>query len=136
MAVTAVSPTAQKPKHHVTLSDGTTTVGLIAVRAPRNKAGEYITSPDENAIDIAPSQPLAIQTSQGNSEYSDREWPYMTLEQKDWSGGRGGETFEDDKSRYFDGYRVNTWRQSTGRRLRLRVRRQPAHDGRPRPPDH
>lgn len=109
--VDEVSPSAQKPKHHVTLSDGTTTVGLIAVKQWSDKQGEIITAPDENQIRVDPSQPLAIQTSQGNSEYSDREWPYMTLEQKDWSGGRGSETFEDDRSRYFDGYRVNTWRE-------------------------
>lgn len=109
--VDAVSPIAEKPKHHITLSDGVTTVGLIAVKTGTDKSGEIITNQDENAIDVRPSQPLAIQTSQGNSQYSDREWPYMTLIQEDWSGGRGGETFEDDKTRYFDGNRVDTWRE-------------------------
>jgi len=33
-------------------------------------------------------------------------------EQRDWSGGRGGEFFSDDPSRYFDGY--NIWAPSSG----------------------
>ena len=111
--VDAVTPTSEKPKHHITLSDGTTTVGLIAVKRWTNKDGEIITTQDENQIDVSPSQPLAIQTSQGDSAYSDREWPYMTLVQESWAGGRGGETFEDDKSRYFDGERVNAWREGS-----------------------
>ena len=80
--VDAVSPTAQKPLHHVTLYDGTTRVGLIAVKSWEDNSGEIITAPDENKIRVDPANPLAIQISQGDTEYGDREWPYKTLEQK------------------------------------------------------
>lgn len=97
---TAVTPTQDTPRHHLTLSDGSTTVGFILTDSQGNT--------NELAIKRYPLQRTALQTSQGNTKYSDLQLPYMSIAQDDWSGGRGNEVFEDDVSRYNDSYRVQT----------------------------
>lgn len=97
---TAVSPTDRVPKHDITLSDGTDTIGIVIT----GEDGK----PNHRAIQETPIQRTALKTSTGENKYSDFELPYMSLAQDDWSGGRGGLNFEDDKTRYYDGYRINT----------------------------
>ncbi len=102
---TAVSPTETEPKYHVTLSDGVTTVGMVIYgNAARS------TKRDHTNILRAPLTRTAIKTSVGDNQYSDFELPYTSIPQDNWSGGRGSETFEDNTSRYYDGYNVNTTR--------------------------
>lgn len=95
---TATSPTTQTPKHHVTLSDGTDTLGFVLV----DGSGQ----PNHRAIQRNSVTRQAIKTYSGNGKWDDFEPPYITAAQDDWAGGRGGEIFEDDTSRYSDGYGV------------------------------
>jgi hypothetical protein len=104
---TAASPTSTEIKHHVTLTDGTTTLGFIAGRI--NDKGFF--NPDVRSINRFPLERHALKTYQGQSKYDDSQWPYITIAQDDWSGGRGSETFDDDVSRFFDSYRVDTTRE-------------------------
>ena len=48
----------------------------------------------------------ALLASQGQSEYSNYEPGYMRIEQSDWSGGRGLNDLDKDKTRYYDASRV------------------------------
>ncbi|KKL95939.1 hypothetical protein LCGC14_1849560, partial [marine sediment metagenome] len=50
-----------------------------------------------------------LKGSSGEGTYADFEPPYIPVVQNDWSGGRGQEDFERDRSRFFDSYRTNTW---------------------------
>lgn len=98
----AVSPTSVNPEYDVTLTDGTTTLGFVVV----NETGEK----DYRGFRDRPIEQTAIKTSQGDNSYSDRAWPYIVLAQEDWSGGRGAAIFEDDKTKFYDSYRVQTER--------------------------
>jgi len=52
---------------------------------------------------------LSIKMQQGDTYYSDREPPYASIEQRDFSGGRGWDKLERDRSRFYDSYRTQTW---------------------------
>lgn len=97
---TVVSPTAQKPAHDITLTDGATTVGFVLTDA----SGK----PNPQAITDSPQQRTAIKTSSGDSKYSDLQPPWGTWVQDDWSGGRGVEWVDDDKSRFSESEGVTT----------------------------
>jgi hypothetical protein len=47
--------------------------------------------------------------SQGGTKYADLQGPYISLPQSDWSGGRGQEDAENDSTKFFDSYRMNTF---------------------------
>jgi hypothetical protein len=83
MTVT-VTPTTTNPTHHISLSDGSSTVGFIL----RNGRGDT----DPRAITRRPRQ---------NGQYS----PFT---QTDWGGGRGIKDAQADRSRYADGKRAIT----------------------------
>lgn len=82
MTVTA-NPTTTAPTHHVSLSDGLTTLGFIL------RSGNRI---DPRAITRRPRQ-------QGQ---------YSPFTQNDWGSGRGIKDAQADRSRYADGKRVIT----------------------------
>ena len=86
--------------HHVSLSAGGKTIGLIAC----NSAGEA----DGRAIVRSPMNRTAMKTTTGNQKYSDYEPPWTPIAQEDWSGGRGSNDFDKDTTRYRDGFRANT----------------------------
>lgn len=100
MTATAVSPTSQRPRHDVTLTDGSTTVGFILTDANGN--------PNPRAISDSPQQRTAVKTSSGDSKYSDLVPPWGTWVQDDWSGGRGIRWADDDKSRFYRSAGVDT----------------------------
>ena len=92
--------TIKKPTHDITLSDGTTTVGLmLADRNGLNKTTAIKRS-------SYPRQSTKIATT--DNRYSDFERPYYQILQEDWVGGRGSSTFEDDTTRYMDSHRAWT----------------------------
>lgn len=99
MAPTATS-TATGPTHHIVLSDGTTEYGLILCD------GRGV--PSASAIRRTPIQRSSLKFSQGETEYSDLEMPYTPIVQSDWSGGRGSENFDRDRSRFYDSWRAYT----------------------------
>ena len=86
--------------HHISLNDGTNTIGLIACNSKGDADGLSITS--------TPLERTAVKTSSGNTAYSDMESPWSAIAQIDWSGGRGLLNFTEDTTRYYDGFRANT----------------------------
>lgn len=75
----APTATGKRPKYHVTLSDGTNTVGLMAVSGGK---------PSTAAIRRFPRGPGVERKS---------------IRQVSWHGGRGALRFSDDQTRYADG---------------------------------
>jgi len=95
-----VEPGNPRNTHHISLSDGSTTIGLIAT----NSAGDA----NPYAITRAPVTRTAMKTTSGNAKYTDYEPPWSPIAQEDWSGGRGMDDLDKDMTRYYDGYRANT----------------------------
>jgi hypothetical protein len=97
-----VSPTETTPSHHLSLSDGSHTLGLILA----NGRGER----DVRGIKQNGYPRSVTRISQNVAGYSDFELPYSPQVQQDWSGGRGLEDFDRDTTRFFDSYRADTTR--------------------------
>lgn len=95
-----VEPGIEFPTHHVSLSDGDNTIGLILCDAQGNA--------NPHAITRSPVPRTAMKTTSGNQKYSDFEPPWSPVSQDDWSGGRGYEDFDLDVTRYSDAWRANT----------------------------
>lgn len=89
-----------RPTHHLTLSDGVTTIGLTLCD-PRG-------NPDPRAIRQVPLPKTSLQISQGDPTYGSMQLPFSTVVQKDWSGGRGQLDHNKDSTRYYDGRVVDT----------------------------
>ena len=96
-----VTPSTDKPSHHISLTDGSTTIGLIAV----DSAGKE----NHRAINRNPIQRTTLKLSQGSTQYSDFSEPFTPITQSDWSGGLGQEDFERDRTRFYTSNRLNTW---------------------------
>ena len=92
-------PTEAKKTHYVSFEQGSTKLGLVLC----NGRGE----PDSRAMQQGKMPTRALQFSQGDPDYSDMELPYTPITQKDWSGGRGQEDFEKDKTRYSDSQNID-----------------------------
>lgn len=92
--------TQKHPTHHVTLADGSTTLGLMVVDGNGKE--------NPLAIRRTPYPRTATRIAQGGSKYADFEPPYKPVAQDNWIGGRGADTFEKDQTKYADSYRVNT----------------------------
>lgn len=97
--MTNVSPTAVRPSHNVSLSDGTTTLGLRLC----DNNGKL--SPQ---LQIMPLQRTALKISQGGSRYDDMVSPYSSTIQNTFEGGRANKMFESDKSRFYDSNKLDT----------------------------
>lgn len=97
--VVDVGPAVVNPTHHVSLiaEDGTE-IGLILCDA----SGDRLTT----AIARSNLQTSPIKTSTGDSQYSDGEPPFVVSPQSDYSGGIGQERFEDNRTKYHSGRRV------------------------------
>jgi hypothetical protein len=97
-----VSPTEEYPTHHLSLTDGVTTLGIVVC----DRKG----SPVNLAMSETPVPPTVTRVANTNSGYADFEQPYVVVTQDDWSGGRGQEIFEKDDARFLDSYRIGSWR--------------------------
>ena len=95
-----VGPTVTKPTHHLSLTDGTTTLGLMLC-TPNGT----ITPLGIQSADVPTT---ALQMRQSNGGYDNRELPFIPIVQDDWSGGRGLADFDKDTIRYYDGNAVDT----------------------------
>ena len=65
---------------------------------PCDSAGNFTI----NGVSRAPIQKNAIQTTSQGGEWSDLEYPFMAIQQEDWTGGRANNRFSGDHSRFFD----------------------------------
>lgn len=96
----AVSPEIKQSTHHVSLTDGEKTVGLIVCDSKG--------AADPFNISMAPNQRSALRTKSGTTKYEDLEEPWSATAQDDWSGGRALEDWETDTTRFFDSKRCQT----------------------------
>ncbi len=85
----------ERSTHHVVLSSGATSVGLI-LSDNRGNASPL-------AFDITPMESGTIKTFQGVEKYSDLDMPYESIVQEEWGGGQGNFDFDKDHSMYKDG---------------------------------
>jgi len=54
---------------------------------------------------------LSLKMGSGGTKHSDYEPPYRSIEQRDFSGGRGLDNLDLDEARFYDSYRCETWRE-------------------------
>jgi len=102
----SVSPTTAST-HHISLQDVDGYVlGLIVASA---RAGGDVDR-DIKLLARSPIDRTAMKTSSGDTEYSDWRPPYYALKQDDFSGGRGSDDFNKDKTKFYDAGGLNTRR--------------------------
>lgn len=99
---TRVDDTTKRPTHHISLSDGTATLGLILC----DRRGK----PDPKGIRQSGMPRTTMRVGSGSPTYDDMEPPYTPITQQDWSGGRGAAVYEKDQTRFYDSYRCDTLR--------------------------
>lgn len=99
-----VGPDVKRVSHHLMLDDGITSIGLILC----DGRGKPVTDGAPWSFRQTPSPQTGLRVTQGDSNYSDYELPYTPMTQKDWSGGRGLEDFEKDKTRFCDSFNIDT----------------------------
>lgn len=92
------------PTHSVKLTDvNGDTLGLILC----DRQGRI----DNRALNISSMPRTALQMSTANAGYDDMELPFTTEIQNSWIGGRGQDSFSSDRTKYYDGYRIDTTRE-------------------------
>jgi len=96
-----VGPTVENPTHTFSLTDGTTTLGLIT--CDRNGIKSI-----KDGWSQSPMPRTALKTSSGGAKYEDYELPFTSIIQQDFSGGMNAEDFETDKTKYRDGRHCDT----------------------------
>lgn len=104
MATPDATPTNKKPSHHITLEPtdgGSPKYGLVL--------SDGLGKRNPRGIARNPIQRTTLQTSSGETQYSDFSEPFKPIPQDSWSGGRGNDDFERDRSRYQDAKRALTW---------------------------
>jgi len=100
VAVT-VNTTTERPTHHIKLTKGADEIGLIVCDANGDASGK---------IERNPQPRRTVQLDSQEQKYSNPASPFKTIALDDFEG-RGQETWEDDKTRYLDGWRMNTLRK-------------------------
>lgn len=99
MTVTVSVAGTRTPTHHLSLTDGSTTLGIFLQDGSRS-------------IEERPYFPSSLKTSQGGGRYSDFEMPYAFAQQNDWTGGRGAEDYQQNEDRLYDS--MNLWSLTPG----------------------
>src|SRR3990172_1925694 len=94
-----VSPDEPRPTHHISLISPDKEIGLILCDGDGNAL--------QNSLARGNLQTQSLKISQGNSQHSDLELPFNVTPQQDWSGGQNQERFEDNVTKYVEGYRVH-----------------------------
>ncbi len=102
--IVRATPTDNRVTHDLELTDGITNIGLILC----NSRGIPVQGGNPWTLRQSGSTRTSLQINQGDADYSNYQLPYTPFTQKDWSGGRGNEDFEDDKTRYFDNNALDT----------------------------
>jgi len=97
------APANDQSSHHIVLSDGTNTIGLVRVDSRGN-----VDPRAYNRTEMV-RQPLHI--FDGEQKHSDLEGPWADIAQRDWSSGLGWENHDSNGSGYLDGFRINTLKE-------------------------
>ena len=95
-----VSPKVKQSTHHISLTDGKKTLGLIICDSKG--------AADPFNISASPNQRSSLRTKSGTTKYEDLEEPWSATAQDDWSGGRALEDYEQDTTRFYDSKRCQT----------------------------
>lgn len=99
-----VGTSVKNPTHDISLTSNTgDTLGLVLA----NKMGMN----DPKAILLSSMPRTAMKMGQGQAGYDSMELPFITEVQETWVGGRAQETFSNDRTRFYDSYRMDTTRQ-------------------------
>jgi hypothetical protein len=96
--IVRATPTDMEVTHDVELISGSTTIGLILA----DNKGQPIQIGQPWPFRQSGSPRTVMQIAQGDADYGSFEMPFTPFTQKDWSGGRGNEDFEKDKTRFND----------------------------------
>lgn len=92
-------PTQPNPSHHIKLTDGTDSVGLVLV--------DGYGQPDVRGFQRNPTgQPIKMYS--GVQKYDDSMPPWTPVTMSDFSSGFGKNEFDEDKSSYYWGLRAYT----------------------------
>lgn len=96
-----VYPGLQNPTHHIKLQD---VLGREAGIILCDNKG----NPDGRSMPMGSMPRSPMQITQSNSDRSDMELPYKNEIQISWTGGRGKDSFSDDRTRFQDSFRMDT----------------------------
>lgn len=94
-----VNPRTTTPTHTLSVSDGVQNFGI-------RLEGEY------KYIQETPQSPSTLMINAQGGEYGDFDPSMSHIQQSEWSGGRGGDRYVDDNTRYFDS--KNLWTTTSG----------------------
>lgn len=98
-----ITTSGRHPQHHVELEKDDITIALDLV----DTNGKF----DPLTV-VQEQQPrVSIKMHQGGTTHADYEYPYGSTEQRDYSGGRGLDSRDDDETRFMDSYQCETWRE-------------------------
>lgn len=92
--VIRTGPNEPHPTHHVKLTDGVSSVGLIL----SDRSGNA----NPNAFERLPLPRTGIKMYSGEAQYSDQEMPWSVKQQIDFSGGRGSEDLDEAANQFYD----------------------------------
>ena len=95
MAAIDATPTSKHPSHHISLTDGTNTIGLIAVDGKGD--------PSLSSIRREPVPKSTLFVKNQGGQLSEMQAPYGEVERSTWIGGCGIENADDDSSGYWWG---------------------------------
>ena len=95
-----VGPNIKNNTHHISLTDGEKTVGLIVCDSKG--------AADPFNISMSPNQSSSLRTKSGTTKYEDLDEPWSATAQDDWSGGRAQEDWETDTTKFYDSKRCQT----------------------------
>lgn len=103
-----VSPTEQRPTHHISLKDRS---GKVIGLTLCDDKGDVIKNP-AGAFSKKPVDTTAMKQTSGGSSYNDYDYPYSPIVQDDLSGGRGNIDFERDTTKFYDSFRTRSGREN------------------------
>ncbi|NMC58679.1 MAG: hypothetical protein GYA51_04725 [Candidatus Methanofastidiosa archaeon] len=101
-----INPTTETPTGHVDLFDGSKHMQFIVYNQNKKR--------DKTGIIRSPARQSPFVAVFSNIKYDDENAPYGTMLQKDWSGGRGQEDYEEDTTRYYDASGIDSITGDTG----------------------
>ena len=96
-----VYPGCVNPTHHLKLED-------VLGRQAGFILCDNRANPDGRTMPMGTMPRSPMQITQSGSERSDMELPYKNEIQISWAGGRGKDSFSDDRTRFQDSFRMDT----------------------------
>lgn len=94
----------KNPTHDIKLTDLN---GIEAGLILANRNGRQ----DPRGMSVSSMPRTALQMSQGNGGYDDMLPPFVTEVQSTWIGGRAQDTFSNDRTRFYDSFRLDSTKE-------------------------